>query len=145
MEATYDRSLELKIPADMRYVALVRRGVRSLAESVGFPPEEAADVEVAVSEAVTNSVMHGSPDRESSAVVVKCRAVHDYMVVEVEDQGTAQSLPARPKNCGLAEEKGRGFFMMHELMDECDNCRTEHGFRVTMTKQRRRRPRTLSF
>jgi serine/threonine-protein kinase RsbW len=137
MEAISNRKLELRIPAEMRYVALVRRGVRSLAESVGFPREDVADVEVAVSEAVTNSVMHGSPDRESSAVVVKCRAVSDRMVVEVEDQSTAESLPARWRICGPAEEKGRGFFMMHELMDECDNCRTELGFRVTMTKQRR--------
>ena len=137
MEAISNRTLELRIPADTRYVALVRRGVRSLAESVGFPREDTADVEVAVSEAVTNSMMHGSPDRESSAVVVKCRAVSDRLVVEVEDQGTTSSLPARPHTCPPAEEKGRGFFMMHELMDECANCRTKHGFRVTMTKQRR--------
>ena len=46
----------MHIPADTRYLSCVRRGVRSLAESMGFPREDVADVEVAVSEAVTISV-----------------------------------------------------------------------------------------
>ena len=137
MEATANRLLELRIPADTRYIALVRRGLRNLAESVGFPREDTADVEVAVSEAVANSVMHGSPDPDSSAVVVKCRAATDWVVVEVEDEGAKESLPARSRTRSRRAENGRGLFMMRELMDRCDNCRTERGFRVTMTKQRR--------
>ena len=137
MDATWGRTLELRIPADTRYLSLVRRGVRSFAESAGFPREDVADVEVAVSEAVTNSVMHGSPDRDSSAVFVKCSAAGDRIVVEVEDQSAAQSLPPRPDECGPSEEKGRGVLIMHQLMDECSNCRTERGIRVRMAKQRR--------
>ena len=137
MDASCGRTLELRIPADTRYISLVRRGVRNLAESVGFAREDVADVEVAVSEAVANSVMHGSPDRDGSAVVVKCRAVCNHLVVEIEDQSTAESLPDPPADCSPAEETGRGFLIMRELMDECDNCRTEHGIRVTMSKQRK--------
>ncbi|MCX8053726.1 MAG: ATP-binding protein [Armatimonadetes bacterium] len=136
MEARGSRLLEFKIPADTRYVALVRRGLRSLAESVGFRREDTADMEVAVSEAVTNSVIHGSPNRES-AVIVKCKAADGCMVVEVEDEGGAEYITTDSESCSTASERGRGFLMMRELMDECDNCRTERGFRVTMTKRLR--------
>jgi serine/threonine-protein kinase RsbW len=137
MSAICARTLELRIPADTRYVSLVRRGVRSLAESMGFPREDVADVEVAVSEAVTNSMIHGSPNRDTSAVVVKCRALARSLVVEVEDHSACESLPAPPESPTLAEETGRGFYIMRELMDDCRNSRTAHGLRIRLTKQRR--------
>lgn len=136
MEATLSRVLELRIPADTRYISLVRRGVRSLAESMGFERDEVADVEVAVSEAVTNSVTHGSPDRDIAAVLVTCRASGDYLVVEVEDDSQVESLPPCPESCDPTEERGRGVLMMRRLMDECENSRTDHGIRVRMAKQK---------
>ncbi len=128
------RTLELRIPADTRYISLVRRGVRSIAESMGFPREDVADVEVAVSEAVTNSVIHGSTT--SSAVVVRCRALAESLVVDVVDQGACAALPP-PTHPQPAEETGRGLYMMQELVDECRRSRTPHGLRVRLTKQRR--------
>ena len=129
------RALELHIPADTRYLSVVRRGVRSLAESMGFAREEVADVELAVSEAVTNSVEHGSAPDGEPAVVVKCRGFDDLLVVEVEDEGCARSIPqgAEPS---LAEERGRGVLMMRALMDECEDSRTDQGIKVRMTKQK---------
>lgn len=120
MESERSKSLEFKIPADTRYISLVRRGVRSLAESVGFAKEDVADVEVAVSEAVTNSVVHGSPNRDSAAVVVKCCVSDDCLTVEIEDHGEVDAIPPCPDYCNLDQERGRGVLMMHVLMDECE-------------------------
>ena len=138
MEASLSKSLELRIPADIRYISLVRRGVRNLAESAGFAREEVADVEVAVSEAVTNSVEHGSPERDTAIVVVKCRTSGDCLEVEIEDQSKADSLPPCPTCCDPKEERGRGVLMMYRLMDECEGSRTEGGMRIRMAKQRGR-------
>lgn len=138
MEATRYKSLELRIPADTRYISLVRRGVRSLAESAGFAREDVADMEVAVSEAVTNSVVHGSPDPDAAAVVVKCHTSGDYLVVEIEDHSTAEAIPSEPAICDTGQECGRGVLIMHALMDECCDSRTEHGIKVRMAKLRAR-------
>ncbi len=134
MEASCGKTLELRIPADTRYISLVRRGVRNLAESAGFTREAVADVEVAVGEAVTNSVIHGSPEGTTGNVVVKCQMVEDRLVVEVEDQSLAEALPAQPDRCDPSLECGRGVMMMHALMDECHDCRTERGIKITMAK-----------
>lgn len=130
------RSLELHIPADTRYLSLVRRGVRNLAESMGFPREDVADVELAVSEAVTNSVEHGSAPTGEPAVVVKCRAWEDWLVVEVEDESPAPCLPIHPCPSGRYDERGRGMLMMRAVMDECEDHRTDHGIRIRMAKQK---------
>lgn len=136
MDETRFRALELHIPADTRYLSLVRRGVRNLAESMGFPREDVADVELAVSEAVTNSMEHGCAPSGEPAVVVKCRAWEDWLVVEVEDESPAPSLPDCSNPSAIHDERGRGVLMMRALMDECEDSRTEHGIRVRMAKQK---------
>lgn len=135
----HSNSLELRIPPDARYLSLVRRGLRSLAESAGFSKEDVADVEVAVSEAVTNSMEHGSPDTDEAAVVVKCHTSGNYLIVEIEDHSGALAIPDSPPVCDATQERGRGVLMMRALMDECRDCRTEHGIRVRMAKQMARR------
>lgn len=136
MDENRFRALELHIPADTRYLSLVRRGVRNLAESMGFPRQDVADVELAVSEAVTNSVEHGCAPPGEPAVVVKCRAWEDWLVVEIEDESSAGSLPVCPDPSATHDERGRGVLMMRALMDECEDSRTDHGIKVRMAKQK---------
>lgn len=107
-----------------------------MAESVGFRSEEVADVEVAVAEAVTNSVEHGSPQPELT-VLVKCYITADYLVVEVEDHSQADRIPdCTCAPCDTSQERGRGILMMRALMDECSDYRTDHGIGVRMAKQK---------
>ncbi len=127
--------LEFRIPADTRYVAIVRRGVRHLAESVGFNREAVCDMEVAVSEAVTNSVQHGSPDPLAAGIFVKCEASSERMIFEVQDESSIETLPkTNPAEHDPDNERGRGVNMMRSLMDECEDTRTESGMKVRMAK-----------
>ena len=135
MEAGSSQTIEFRIPADVRYISVVRRGVRNLAESAGFCREDAADVEVAVAEAVTNSVEHGSPEPEVT-IHVRCYTSGDYLVVEVEDHSEADAIPNPSQTSDAPEEHGRGVMMMRALMDECSDYRTDHGIGVRMAKQR---------
>lgn len=137
METSLSKVLEFKIPADTKYISIVRRGVRNLAESAGFEREEVSDVEVAVSEAVANSVKHGSPNPPVSAVVVKCRAQNDWLEVEVEDENCKASIPSCPDQCSPNEETGRGVLIMHTLMDEFEDSSTGCGTKIRMAKQKR--------
>ncbi len=106
-----------------------------MAESAGFPREDVADVELAVSEAVTNSVEHGCPPGDGPAVVVRCKVCESLLVVEVEDDGVAESIPDSTAPSST-EEHGRGMLMIRALMDECEDSRTDHGTKVRMTKQK---------
>ena len=135
MKQALSKVVEIRIPAEVRYVSLVRRGVRSLAESVGFDREDVADMEVAVSEAVTNSVTHGRTEPQTSEVLVKCHASTSRLEVIVEDRSDAASPPVCPTSCDLHAENGRGVIMMHALTDECEPSLTEEGLRVRMAKQ----------
>lgn len=137
MKVVQPTVLEFRIPADTRYVAIVRRGVRNLAQSVGFNHEAVCDMEVAVSEAVTNSVQHGSPDPTAAGILVKCEASSERVVFEVQDESPLETLPqTNPNKHDLNNERGRGVNIMRILMDEFEDTRTESGIKVRMAKKK---------
>jgi anti-sigma regulatory factor (Ser/Thr protein kinase) len=103
---------------------------------VGFNREAVCDMEVAVSEAVTNSVQHGSPDPLVAGILVKCEASSERVVFEVQDESPLETLPkTNPNKHDLNNERGRGVNIMRSLMDECEDTRTESGIKVRMAKK----------
>ena len=73
--------------------------------------EEVADVKTAVSEAVTNSIIHGYEGRTSGKITVWCGIEKDKktILVTVKDQGIG-----RPD----MDRSGMGFAFMEAFMDE---------------------------
>lgn len=125
---------KFQIPAEARYVALVRKGIRCIAETAAFSEDEAKDIELAVSEAVTNAVRHSRPLRGKGSVAVVCQVQNGTLEVRIRDEGT--TAPST-KVCVLPpvfQENGRGTFLMNKLMDRVVTRCTAHGYSVTMTK-----------
>ena len=129
---------EFQVPMKSKYVSLVRKGVRSLAYGAGFNEEDCCDIEVAVGEAVTNAICHGQPKSGAGCLRVRCHADSGYLHIEVEDEGRAACIPLPTRIPDLNDEHGRGWFLIHRLMDGvCVKC-TDRGLLVQMIKQRHR-------
>lgn len=133
---------EFQIPAQGKYVALVRKGIRSLAEGAGFDEITCQDIEVAVGEAVTNAVRHGSPADGSGRVTVRCGVTRDSIEVDVEDNGRAVCVPIPRALVSRNNEHGRGWRIIHSLMDQVSVRCTKNGLLVRMVKQKARTPAT---
>jgi anti-sigma regulatory factor (Ser/Thr protein kinase) len=89
--------LELRAPASPGAVPGMRRAVVDFAElhGVGHPP----DVALAVSEAVTNAVLHGYRDGASGDLRVVACAEPERLVVVVRDYGVG--MRPHPNSPGL--------------------------------------------
>src|SRR3954454_22570516 len=75
-------------PAVAASVAEARNAVTAFAESVGATGDALAAVSLAVSEAVTNAVLHAYLDRdEPGPIRVRARRETDAVIVEVADEG----------------------------------------------------------
>ena len=75
-------------PAIPASVAEARAAVSAFAEAAGANGDALAAVSLAVSEAVTNAVLHAYVDREEPGLVeVRARCEADTVVVEVADEG----------------------------------------------------------
>lgn len=82
------RPLACAWPAVAASVAEARSAVGAFAESAGATPHALAAVSLAVSEAVTNAVLHAYLDRdEPGPVEVRARREAETVVVEVADEG----------------------------------------------------------
>jgi serine/threonine-protein kinase RsbW len=127
---------EAEYPADPRTVFDVRTRFEEFIRPHGLNGEHLEAVKVAVSEAYTNAVCHGSPDGPENRVRIRFELGNDRCLsVDVWDEGRG-FLPV----VGLPESEewkpsGRGLFLIAALMDSVHFEPAEHGTRVHMTKQ----------
>jgi anti-sigma regulatory factor (Ser/Thr protein kinase) len=117
--ATEIERLELRAPASPGAVPGMRRAVVDFAEvhGVGHPP----DVALAVSEAVTNAVLHGYRDDANGDIRVVACAEPDRLVVVVRDYGVGMS--PHPNSPGL----GLGLSVIGHLTTEMNIERPDQG------------------
>ena len=102
--------------------------------------DEISDVKTAVSEAVTNAIIHGY-EKEEGKVRLSCALDGDTAVITVEDQGTGMEdvrkamepfYTTKPE----LERSGMGFSFMEAFMDEIQvESEIGIGTRVTLKKK----------
>ncbi|MBS3909619.1 MAG: GAF domain-containing protein [Actinobacteria bacterium] len=136
---------EAKAPALSEFVVAnkpvavndVRRFVAEELKKAGMPRIDTSDVLVAVCEAVTNSVMHGqSPDGENNNIRVTCALGDDCFKIRIADNGIGYNpnlAEWRPPD--LIRDRGRGIFLMQELVDDIDFIATDRGTAVQLSKK----------
>jgi anti-sigma regulatory factor (Ser/Thr protein kinase) len=123
-----ERELRLELPPSADSVGEARRAVGDFASRLGVPD---ADVRLAVSEAVSNSVTHAFRGREPGRVTVVCRVARDLLTVTVVDDGGG----IRPyfESPGL----GLGIPLITKLASEVRFDSSERGTTVSMSFRRR--------
>ena len=104
--------------------------------------EELTEIKTAVSEAVSNAVIHGYPDNREGIISVECRVSDDRrVVIIVADYGVGIENIERAKEplftTGKPDERsGMGFTIMESFMDKLEIESTKgHGTSVTMLKK----------
>lgn len=109
MHAAGQRDLRLELAAEATSVGLARHAVSDFAGEVGADPDAVA---VAVSEAVTNAVVHAYPRDREGEIRVEAKLNDTHMVVLVSDHG--HGMRPNPDNPGL----GYGLALVASLAEE---------------------------
>ena len=102
--------------------------------------EELADLKTAVSEAVTNAIIHGYEQQEG-LIIMECILYDDRITVIIEDHGVGiediekAKIPAYTSKPEL-ERSGMGFSIMESFMDSLFiESQKGAGTKITMTKK----------
>jgi serine/threonine-protein kinase RsbW len=120
-------SLALTLPRDEQTVPVARHIVRNAMEQVGVDETCVYDVELALSEACTNVLVHSGPGDE---YVVRLDLEDRLGVIRVVDVGHGVDSAKLE-----ADEQGRGLGLMQALVDRVDfTSRPEAGTIVTLEK-----------
>jgi serine/threonine-protein kinase RsbW len=121
-----------------RAAALVdaRRFVDEHARRAGFSGPARDEISLAVTEAVSNAIRHGSPAGEADTVELGVQVEDPRLIITIRDHGGpfTPPKPSLPDPADFAEH-GRGLFLMQQLMDEVQFSRDD-GTLVRMTKIR---------
>ena len=115
-------SLEMELPGTTEAVPAARRRVAKLAASVGARVE---DVQLAVSEAVGNAVVHAFPDR-CGTITITARVARGKLVVAVCDDGEGMKPNVRSPGLGL------GLSLISNVADDVRLESSDSGTRMTM-------------
>jgi serine/threonine-protein kinase RsbW len=127
MVRAVDEQVCWTLPAAPEAVRQLRARVTAFAEAEGAPPELQDAVALAVSEAVTNVVLHAYPGaREAGAVRVRCRVAEEQLVVEVGDDGVGMA--RRDDSPGV----GHGLAMVGAVVEALEIAPGPHGRGTTV-------------
>ena len=132
--------LEVKFSAKSENERLSRVIVASFAAKLDPTLDEISDIKTAVSEAVTNAIIHGYEEDESKFVYLRCEIKDRTIKVVVEDRGKGiedieQAMQPMYTSKPELERSGMGFSFMESFMDKLDVISIkDEGTKVVMTK-----------
>ena len=132
--------MELKIPALPVNEAFARNAVASFALPLSPTVEEVSDLKTAVSEAVTNCIVHAYPDGLGT-ITLRCRILKDNLLdIVIKDKGVGiQDLELARKaafTTGGSERSGMGFTIMESFMTSLE-VQSEPGKGTTVHMRRK--------
>lgn len=135
-------TMSIKIPAKSENESFARAVVAAFCSSIDPTVDEISDLKTAISEAVTNCVVHAYQKRQSNddMITIDCQLFADAITVTVTDQGVGikdinQAMEPFYTTVHDGERSGMGFTVMQSFMDEISvNNHDGGGIVVSMTK-----------
>ena len=102
--------------------------------------DEITDIKTAVSEAVTNCVVHAYPTQNKGDIILRCELEDDLITITVTDKGVGIKdiekarepfYTSKPSQ----DRSGMGFTVMESFMDNVEVFSNSFGTTVKMTKK----------
>lgn len=140
MNNIYENEMKIEFLSKSNNEAFARIAVASFVAQLDPTLEEIADIKTAVSEAVTNSIIHGYEEK-LGVVKVVCKIIKNEVFIEISDTGKGienieiAKQPLYTTKANL-ERSGMGFTIMESFMDEVEvESVLGLGTKVTMKKK----------
>ena len=141
-----ENEMKLEFLSKSNNEAFARITVAAFVASLDPTIEEISDIKTAVSEAVTNSIVHGYEDR-IGIINLRCKIIDRDVIIEISDNGKGienvemakQPLYTSKPNL---ERSGMGFTIMESFMDDLNvESVLGLGTKITMKKTIKEQPR----
>lgn len=138
-----NNEMRLEFPSHSCNESFARAVVGAFAASMDPTMEELSDIKTAVSEAVTNCIVHGYPDTVGNIVLTCVQQDADTLEISVVDRGVgipdvdAARMPMF--TTGGEERSGMGFTIMERFMTGLQvDSKPQEGTTVIMTRRLQR-------
>ena len=140
MSEKFENEMKLEFLSKSSNEAFARIAVAAFASQLDPSIEELADIKTAVSEAVTNSIIHGYENRTGMVKIIG-KIIDNIIILEISDSGKGienvdvAKEPLYTTKPNL-ERSGMGFTIMESFMDKVEvESILDIGTKVTMQKR----------
>ena len=117
-------------------MSAIREAIIRFAKQAGIAGNDLSDIQIALGEALDNAVEHGSPIPGVSMVGLGCEVVNGCFIATISDEGKPFDYRGVPEpvfeDC---PECGLGIFLMRQVMDCVQFCRSDVGNSVRLVKK----------
>lgn len=118
----FENHMILEFPSKSTNEAFARSAVACFASQLDPTLEELGDIKTAVSEAVTNCIVHAYPDGYG-IIMVRCRILKDHTLdIVIKDKGVGIADLEQAKRpmftTGGSDRSGMGFTIMESFMTD---------------------------
>ena len=140
----FDNYMILEFPSKSANEAFARSAVSCFAAQLDPTMEELGDIRTAVSEAVTNAIVHGYPEKIGT-ITLRCRILKDNVLdIVIKDKGVGipdlQQAMKPMFTTGGSDRSGMGFTIMESFMTQLQiSSRPGKGTTVHMRRRLLRR------
>lgn len=122
MKNVYENEMKLEFSSKSNNESFARIAVAAFITQLDPTIEELADIKTAVSEAVTNCIIHGYEEQEG-IIKMECKLFANSIEIEISDNGKGiedieQARQPLYTSKSDLERSGMGFTIMESFMDE---------------------------
>jgi serine/threonine-protein kinase RsbW len=113
------REFEEIIPSNTTAGQTVQERIIQLLEELRFEDRDVFGIRLAMEEALVNAIKHGNQMDPSKTVRILCKAGHQKVRIEIEDQGNGfhpEEIPDPTADENLERPCGRGIMLMRAFM-----------------------------
>lgn len=132
-------NMKLEIPSLSQNEAFARVVVAAFAAQLDPTIEELSDIKTAVSEAVTNCIIHGYENTQG-IIIIECSIISTKIEITIADKGKGinnieEAMQPLYTSKPELERSGMGFTVMEEFMDSIKvHSEVGRGTEIIMTK-----------
>ena len=136
-----DNKVSIELMSKSQNEGFARVAVAAFVSQLDPTVEELTDVKTAVSEAVTNSIIHGYENKKAGIIKIEATISGDEITISIEDFGRGitnveQAMEPLYTSKPELERSGMGFTVMETFMDSLEvNSEEGKGTKVVMKKK----------
>jgi serine/threonine-protein kinase RsbW len=129
--------LTLELPTDLRAIEVVVASMIEQGRNIGFNPDRLRlNLRVGLTEALTNAMLYGNRKDPDKRVRILARFSADEISIVVTDEGHGfdpDGVPDPTTPANIRRARGRGIFMIRQLMDHVEYNTRGNSVRLKLT------------
>lgn len=127
--------IEIKIPANPKYLKLIRRTVSNISEMAGFSGKQCNHLTLAIDEACTNIIRHAYGGNTNKPIILQIFLLKDRLRFVLKDYGKKAEIETfQSRNLDEIRPGGLGLHLIKTVMDKFEFLNLSRGNKLVLEK-----------